>query len=237
MRTFILVTSILFAGSVFANTFAGPTIVDVEFTDSYAPKGFDDNDNVQIVVEGSFPNSCFRPAEYEQTIDFDKKEIVVQGKAYQYTGECEEEKIIVPFNQTINLGLMKKGEYKIIEANTKNVLGEISVGEAKNDQPDDYAYAPIRQAYLDSILGATNVILSGEFTSDCVRFNKIIVDMQPKVIVVQPTVVIEKRGNCISGHYPFVKRIPVQTNGSVGKYLLHIRTMNGNAVNNLVNVR
>ncbi len=37
-----------------------PTTVDVPIRKAYLPKGFDNNDNVQLIVEGEFRNSCYK---------------------------------------------------------------------------------------------------------------------------------------------------------------------------------
>ena len=41
-----------------------PEIVNIPLNKVYVPVGFDDNDRVQIVVEGDFPNTCYKIGPY-----------------------------------------------------------------------------------------------------------------------------------------------------------------------------
>ena len=59
-----------------------PSQVDVSLGTAYVPDGFDSNDNVQVVVEGEFMNTCFRPTTPKSEVDPISGEIRITGQAY-----------------------------------------------------------------------------------------------------------------------------------------------------------
>ena len=100
----------------------GPQIVSVPIEQSYIPLGFDDNDRVQVMIEGTFRNSCYKVASYKVTAG-DSGEVIIQQFAYKYPGICLE--VLVPYTQTVDLGLMKSGTYTLRDGDSKNVIGHL----------------------------------------------------------------------------------------------------------------
>ncbi len=65
MKSFILPLLILpLLGASFARADepAAPPLVSVTVRAVYAPSGFDDNDEAQVVLDGFLPNTCYRLA-------------------------------------------------------------------------------------------------------------------------------------------------------------------------------
>lgn len=234
LRTTLVVAALAVGGIAHAGDITAPATVDTNFHTGYIPDGFDTNDNTQLVAEGMFSNTCYRPAAVEASIDDLQKTVTLKPTAYFYSGMCLQ--MIVPFNQVVNLGIMKAGDYKVMQSGNNNALGNLTVRVATNSTPDDFLYAPISQAYMASRGGKTYVTVSGSFTNSCMSLADVMVNVQPKVVVVQPISVTKEGVACTGGEFPFERTVEVKgvTNG---RYLLHVRSLNGNSVNTLVDIQ
>lgn len=227
----ILLTS--FAASASFADPSLPTKVPASFSKVYVPVGFDSNDNVQIVGVGMFNNSCYRNAETSVRVDEASKTIHLGGLTYQYSGYCLQ--VMMPFDRVIDLGILKAGSYTVIQETDKRVLGKIDVRATTKSEPDDNLYAPISQAFLQAGKNANIVHLTGEFPLSCMKMTDVKVDVQEDVLVVQPIAAVTNNVPCQKGSFPFSVDTKVN-NMKPGRYLMHIRSMNGKAVNNFVNV-
>jgi hypothetical protein len=213
--------------------FPPPAKVAVLIRSVYAPLGFDSNDNVQIVAEGFFSNSCYRPGPVDVNIDQNKKIIKIRSLAYHYSGMCLQ--VILPFDRVIDLGILQPGNYSIIQEGSPDKLEVLKVIRATSRNADDYIYAPISQAYFREKNGAPEIELSGEFTNSCMRLVDTKIMVQPKVILVQPIAALDAGADCQTGKFPFSKIVPLE-NVPKGRYLLHVRSMNAKAINTLVDI-
>jgi hypothetical protein len=214
-----------------------PVVVGSEFHTGYIPDGFDTNDNAQIVAEGLFRNSCYRPASVKVDVDHNAKTITLHPTAYQYDGYCLQ--VMIPFDQAMDVGILKAGTYQVIQEvmGEQSVLGPMKVRVATNSAADDYLYAPVSQAYYEKKQGErATVKVSGEFTNSCMKLADVMVSVQPNVIVLQPISALQDRGDCVQGKFPFEKQVQLP-NVKTGRYLLHVRSLNGKSVNTLVDVQ
>src|ERR1035437_9052314 len=78
----------LYIGPANATLIFSPSIVQVGYHTGYLPDGFDTNDNVQVIGEGLFSNSCYRPGPVQVNVDQTAKTITLTPKAYFYDGMC-----------------------------------------------------------------------------------------------------------------------------------------------------
>jgi hypothetical protein len=212
---------------------AGPKLVPVAYEKVFVPVGFDNNDNVQIIATGEFVHTCYRQAETKFTVDETKKVITLEPVAYLYDGLCLQ--VVLPFERVINLGVLSTGTYTIMQKADSKVMGKLVIKTALRSEPDDFLYAPITQAYLHGEGARSEVRLTGFFPSTCMSMQEVKVDIQPDVVVVQPIAQMAQRADCKAAHVPFEQVISVDIQ-KPGKYLLHVRSMNGNAVNQMVDV-
>lgn len=236
MKTLAIILSVFAIYSVGQAQSLEPTTVNSMFHTGYIPNGFDTNDHVQVVGEGAFANTCYRPAKYDIKVDHSKKVVYVKPKAYKYNGMCL--MMIVPYSQTIDLGILKAGKYDVVQLDADKAykMGDLRIRVAANSSADDYLYAPIEQAYWEqSQRGQAKITLSGAFSNSCWKYVDTRVDVQKNVIVVQPVSDIQNRGGCADVMVPFKKEVVIK-NVPKGRYLLHVRSSNAKAVNNLVNM-
>lgn len=211
----------------------GPIKVGVPFNHAYIPDGFDDNDVVQFVAEGLFTNSCYRQTQPTVDVDHESRVISVGPVAYKYEGFCLQ--VVLPFDRVIDVGVLKAGRYKVVQSAERKVLGEIDVKPASTIAPDDHLYAPVSQAYVRSRGSKSNVYLSGNFPVSCMKIKEIRTLIQNEVLALQPIAEIDPSVPCQAGVFPFETRAesgPMTT----GRYLLHVRSLNGKAINSLFDV-
>ncbi len=233
-----LIFTSLAASLLFFNTFAlaeqGPSKIKVNFGKIYVAQGFDSNDRVQIVGEGIYNNGCYRNAETKVRIDHDQRLITLSPFAYKYDGLCIQ--VLLPFDRVVDIGILKSGTYRVKQEGQSSFLGDVVTTVAATRNPDDFPYAPISQAFFRSSVLGNIVTLSGEFPSSCMFLKEVKFDVQPDVLVVQPIAQMDERADCKAGKFYFEKDTDV---GAMkpGRYLLHVRSMNGKAINSLVEVQ
>jgi hypothetical protein len=202
------------------------------FNEIYVPGGFDNNDVVQIVGEGIFRNTCFRPGPANAVLDQKNFTITLYATEYEYSGICMQ--MILPFERTLDVGILKDGTYKVFQ--NGELMDTFKVSKAGSFQPDDHLYAPITQAFFRQEGNVSKVLLSGEFSTDCLKIDRIQTAVEKKVLVIQPITSMEEREKCKPGKFPFNAVASIE-NIPQGRYLLHVRSMNAKAVNNIVEVR
>lgn len=219
-----------------ANADDTPKRVDVSYRRVYIPEGFDTNDRVQIVGAGLFPNTCYKPANVKFRVDHRRMRITVAPMALEYPGICL--MVLVPFHQVIDVGLLRAGKYIIAESTSDRELGMVEVKAATVLDADDYLYAPISQAYVQSKSdGSHHLILQGSFSNTCLKFVDVVVNIKDQVIVAQPISELDASGSdpCVDKQVRFEKSIQLDTLVK-GRYLLHVRSINGQAINALIDI-
>lgn len=221
-------------GTASQMTYANPLKVPAYFQTIYVPEGYDSNDHIQIVGEGKFSNSCFRQAETRVRIDEAQQKIFLGPVAYSYPGICL--MVILPYQKTIDVGILKPGTWEVVQDTNKKVVSEIKVLQAKTESADDYLYAPVSQAFFYQSATSGHVMLTGTFSNSCLRLEEIKITVKNNVVVVQPIAVMKERSNCQNGQFPFAQNTSTNII-PVGRYLLHVRSLNGNAVNSIIDVK
>jgi hypothetical protein len=217
----------------YASADNSPDIVTAGFSKIYVPDGFDDNDHVQILGEGGFPNSCYRYAGTGVEVDHQQMTITLKTTAYKYHGMCLT--FVMPFGHEIDLGILKAGKYSILQKSDGKVIGDITINKSITADADDFNYAPITQAFFKSGCITDHVYLTGNFPLSCMKLKEVRNHVQSDVFVLQPIVEIDTSKPCVEGEYPFKTAVNAGFLNK-GRYLLHVRSMNGKAINNLIDV-
>ncbi|MEQ1663975.1 MAG: hypothetical protein ABL927_01210 [Bdellovibrionales bacterium] len=212
-----------------------PEQVSVPLENAYIPGGFDSNDRAQVVVEGHFPNTCYRQGPYTKILDAKSNELSINQTAFKYKGMCL--MMLVPFTETVQVGIMGANNYKVKDAISQKELGTLPVSLAKNSGPDDHLYASVSDAYVGVIDGSDRVIiLQGEFPGDCWRLKeKKVIQDGKNVLVVLPIIEKFRNDKCNDVRIPFISTAALPT-VNAGRFLLHVRSLNGAAINKLVDL-
>lgn len=220
-----------------------PDIVRAPVEKVYIPLGFDDNDNVEVVIHGHFPSSCYKIGPTSSRIDYNTRTIYIDAKAYLYRdGVCAQ--MLVPFTETINIGLVKEGTYDVQLEDRSSFVGSIlEIKAATSSNPDDYLYAPVDSVRLNGTVGSeTSVQVEGRYPHmfiGCMIIRDLKVQKaRGNVIVVQPIAELTDGAECEPQTLTkkFVVTKPLGFAVERTEYLLHSRATSGHSINKLVDI-
>ncbi|MDR3608339.1 MAG: hypothetical protein P4M08_13295 [Oligoflexia bacterium] len=215
-----------------------PTILNV--SQIFVPPGFDNNDNVQVILRSNVPNTCYKISNPISHVDLATQTIYVAAQGFRTAGEfCGE--IFIVFNQTVNLGRLPSGDYKVVQIKpdgTEGTQAELTVATAKPTWTEDNLYASVDQAFVDTSTGTPVVRLVGTLPSPCFAMQEIhvlhraahIVEVLP---VMAPVTTQDQMASCSGKPVPFdvTETLPAVEPGA---WLLYTRSINGQS---LVNVQ
>ena len=230
LRLFSVVLVVLFSVKGIGGT-PVETLVPVDHI--YVPKGFDSNDNTEIIVEGQLPNLCHKSPMTKVEFIEGKVKVTVSALKYDETNPfCVP--VAVPFIQPVALGVLDKGFYDI-EVNGKSIYAKdasISISESTSSAVDDHIYANV--AYVeDKDDTGRKVRIVGYTPSDCLEFEEVaFADNGKDTVAVLPKMK-QVYEHCPMKMVPFEKEVEVPKNLKRDKILLHVRSMNGKSINSL----
>lgn len=216
-----------------------PTVIDAPVDHVFVPAGFDNNDNVEVVVTGFFPNPCYNRNDVTVKVVDDLIKISVTASVKEDKGSlCAA--MIVPFKEDISVGNLQGGDYKIVvnEGTPYELKDSIKIVEAASQNQDDHIYAMVD--YIDlgftgGSLGDTRLI--GWKPSDCLELDRVEYRSNGKDTVIVMPIMKKVRDFCPMKLTPL--EVPVRFNPSEyshSKVLLMSRTIDGRSVNALVNL-
>jgi len=208
----------------------------------YIPVNFDDNDNVEVVLQGKFPNSCYKIGQTEAQIDPLSKRVMVRATSYVSTQElCLQS--IVPFIQTVKLGLLPEGHYEVVYEKNRDIKKSLAIARRKTESADDFLYATVEKAFIDVNFetGKQALKLEGHFPYffiGCMVIKEVrSTRTQDDILLVQPIAEIVDNESCSEQRsdlsFEYTSGLPEPF---IGQGLLHVRTMNGNSLNQFLNI-
>lgn len=213
---------------------APPVHVPVDHV--YIPAGFDSNDNAEVVITGYLPNLCYKSPNANVEIDKNKISVNIKAlKARSGLGFCAQ--VIVPYIETINLGVLDRGKYLVAvnENSGWEKKSELGISEATSNSIDDVVYANVEEVVKSE--EGRKVLLKGYNTSDCFQLKEIAIkDNGSDTYSVLP--VMKQVSNfCPRKMIPFSYEFEVPEKLKADRVLLHVRVMNGKSLNALFNNR
>jgi hypothetical protein len=221
-----------------------PLEVPAEIEKIFIPQGFDDNDNVEVVLHGNFPNTCYQVGNAEAKVDAASRTVTVSATSLKYPGTfCIQS--ITPFIQTVKLGIIPEGDYQVVYSKDQQVRSSLNVTRRKTESPDDYLYATVENAYIDvnSANGKQALKMQGHFPYffiGCMVLKDVRVVKSPTdVLVVQPIAeIVDDDAVCASQpddrSFEYTSGL---TEPFKGEGLLHVRTLNGNSLNRYIDIQ
>lgn len=217
-----------------------PVLVTAPVDKVFVPSGFDDNDNVEIVVHGSFPNTCYKIGPATATVAAGV--VTVEAKAFLYRSiGCIQ--MIVPFTQSVKLGIVNTGSYEIKVEDRPNVeTVPLAITRARTASPDDFLYAPTALVALDETTpGQYAVRIEGEFPYmfiGCMVMREVRTYVSPgNTLVVLP--IAELVNDDVTCDAQVSKKFVVtQPVGALAaeEFLIHVRVLEGNSINRFVSL-
>lgn len=231
-----VVLSAVFASSVWG---ASNGTVPITAERMYVPLGFDDNDpEVSVVLEGYLRSSCYKLIATEIDVNHVNKTIALQPRARKFEGPCTMALVHywTPVNISEKTGLLPYGDYKVTVRN-QSLSSVLTVRESTNAGPDDHIYAPVDKASVafDSKTKSYWATVRGLFTNTCMQW-----DGKPRFEVQGNTVLMlpilkdfdAQAPGCEPDQKYFSERFELPELAQ-GHYLLHVRSLNGHAENDV----
>lgn len=215
----------------------GGTTTEVNYLPEkvFVPSGFDDNDTIQIILEGSFPNSCYKSGPVQVKKDPESKEIQITHVAYKTTGQnCL--MMIVPYFVEVDLGRLPQGDYQVSivdEKGKKQMIQAMTVKKSNTSSADNFIYAPVEDISLvyPEEGRAPQLVISGTWTTNCAAFDRIdIIKDKDNIAVVLPILKYLSLPNCtnVTDKFRHVLEIPFELDETS---LIHVRALNGRSLN------
>ena len=171
MRNTLLATALILSSSVMAQS---PSVVEAPVDHLFVPSGFDNNDNVEVVVTGKFPNPCFSRNKVEVEVKDDTVIIDVTSLSKESESMCEDLK--VPFSETVTIGNLQAGDYKIVvnQGTAYQLNGKLDVAVSSSNSVDDHLYAKIDYVELGFTGGLSgDALLVGASVSPCLALDRV----------------------------------------------------------------
>lgn len=216
-----------------------PVLVPRTVDSVYTPLGFDDNDNVEIILHGQYESSCYTNGPVSAKVDVEQKTIVIEAESYFHIGApCRQ--MSVPYIQPIKLGFLKAGTYAVrVVANPNAQLAPLVIKAAESESQDEYMYAAVSAAFITSdSAGRQSLHLTGYFPKvsiGCLVMKNVKIDYAPgKVLVVQPIMELRDGWVCNTTSaqplFTYMRELPVTLEKN---QLIHVRSANGESFNAL----
>lgn len=205
----------------------------------FVPNGFDSNDLVQIVIQGSFPDVCHKSGPLNYTIDSVNKEIHITNNAVVYQNKvCSP--MTTKYLKPVDLGVLEDGVYNLLFKNgsAQDIeLGKLPIKKAEKTTLDDFNYAPIEK--IEFYPEQKTAKISGILTNTCLSLGnvEVVTSEDSNVFVVLPILKIDNN-NCqeLEVEKTFEHTIDLSVL-KPGKYLIHVRSLNGQSVNEVINIK
>jgi hypothetical protein len=225
----LLTLAALSAGKLLAST---PVLTDVPIDHVFVPKGFHSHENAEIVITGFLPNLCHRAPQTSVSVVGDEIRVQVRSLYYEINNPfCP--MVLVPFVETVSLGVMDKGNYPVkINVNTPYELkSNITIEEYVSDAYDDLVFANV--THVEDKGAERKVLLKGYNPSDCFVLDAIEYDHNElDTYSVYPK--MKQISNfCPQKMVPFEYEFTVPTDLKRSRVLLHVKALDGNSVNSI----
>lgn len=212
------------------------------------PVGYEDKNNIQVVLYGMLPNACYSIGNY-RVEKLGSNELAVHQFAYKENqGLCADDsgipesmKMAVPFMVEVSVGQLPAGDYKFDYQVVGGTIGTRMLNVAKATAPtvDSLPYAAVSSASVPELVNGmkdVKVTLDGILNSTCTSLDSNVRVLHYKdVTVIEPLIKVKTGVICAQMIVPF--QLPVNLGKMVpGRYLIHIRSMNGKSVNRVIDV-
>lgn len=208
-------------------------VIDLDARHVFVPVGFDDNDETMVVVDGYLPSACYRLTKPEADVDHAARTITVKAKARYFDVPCLD--ALIPYHVEVGLGVLPFGDYQVRVEGSSLPARKLAVAEARNAGPDDFLYAPIDSANVERDPQTRKIVatMKGRFTSRCMVWDDVRIEDHGDTVNVLPIVKIDPSVPCDGEEVPFRKSVELPDQLTGGRKLLHVRSLNGQAVNHL----
>lgn len=202
----------------------------VSVNNVFVPKGFDSNDDAEVVLKGYFPSTCYLRAKAQAHVT--SQGISVDVKAKKLTDRnCI--MVEVPFTLPVKLGNLSSGVHNITV--NDHISSSITVEKAGTSKIDNYNYANVASVEKEN----GQILLKGYHPSSCMVFDQVIIQTNDSNDTVSVMPIIKQQENkpiCDRRAIPFSYALDLPHNSlNIKDILVHVRTIDGNALNVVFN--
>jgi hypothetical protein len=212
---------------------ADGSLISTSSERTFIPRGFDDNDQTLIVIEGRLPNDCYRLETPEIKTDHANHEIFVQPKAAYYNWLCLE--VLVPWTQVVTIGKLEAGDWSL-KVGTSRPAEAFAIKHSSTLSPDDFVYAPVDTLNIDVTSQFAVATIRGRFASRCAELQEVKLIDSGNTIEVLPIMKAGTARNCEQKDQQFEYKFELPIKSS-GRYLVHVRSLNGQSINQVYEVQ
>lgn len=215
-----------------------PDVVEAPLDHLFVPNGFDNNDNVEVVVTGKFPNPCYVRNSYKVKIQEDQIKIDVTSLSMDDPAYTKCEPLKIPFSEVINIGSIQGGIYQVIvnEGGKYEKRETISVGTSQSESVDENIYAMVDFVETGFTGGASgDAILIAQSPSPCLVFDRVEYLSNTKDALSILPIMKKVSSNCPEKNERLeipVKFDPAKFNSD--QVLLFVRTIQGRSVHTII---
>lgn len=208
-------------------------VVDTRYL--FVPVGFDDNDEIVAVADGYLASPCLKISSSVVKKDLVTKLITVDVQTKKEPGDCKWD-FRVPFTTVLTLGSLPVGEYTVRTIDGK-LQEKLKVTEAKSGSVDNSLYAPVDKAQVKvNSDGRFEAVVEGRFTDTCSTVGELVLSDSGKTLELLPLMRRERpdahEGQCEPRETRFIAK-KVLPELMPGRYLLHVRSLNGQSINDV----
>ena len=227
-KNLLLATAVILSTST---TFARSEEVHIESESVHVPKGFDSNDNVEVVLTGVLPSTCYRRPFGEAKVLGNQVGIDIKA-----TKLDDKESIcimaLVPYMISVQLGQLREGSYQIAvnPGTAQEKDSTILVERPNSNSIDNFTYANVTS--VKKIRGTNIITLEGVHPSSCMELERVDITANGDTFAILP-IIKQVKPICDTMIQPFSYNVELPANLQKD-ILVHVRKIDGNATNFLL---
>lgn len=204
---------------------------------AFTPKGFDTNDNAQVVLAGAFSDYCMKVGTTRHSVDKVKKKIYIQ-QTYSTGENCHDIEMYIPYSIEVNLGTLPKGDYEVHVLDLDNkytLMSHLPIVAAKTNgnRTDERLYAPVTSIEFKTTEGDSQLVISGVFSNTCLSLTGVEVHQRMGDVFEVLPIAMDRKQLCAAALQPYKKTV-VLKGFTQRDTLIHVRAMNGQSINKVI---
>ena len=205
----------------------------------FVPRGFDNNDNLEVVVTGKFPNPCYIKNKVEVEVLGNKVLINVTALKRDNNRAAICEPMTVPFKEDITVGNLQGGNYEVIvnEKTEYEQREKLFVSTSTSNSVDDHLYPIVEYVELGFTGGMNgSAFLVAKSPSDCVVFDRVEYTTNNKDTISILPIMKKVSQHCNENKKRITIPIKFNLRSLANKdVLLFVRSIEGKSVNSIIN--
>ena len=214
-----------------------PEVVPSPVDHLFVPNGFDNNDNVEVIVTGKYPNPCYIRNTSDVEVREEKIFVTVNALRREDGEDCSP--MAIPFTEAVTIGNLQAGNYEIIvnEKTESEQKENLIVDVSRSTGVDDHLYAIVDYIELGFTGGLSgDAVLMVRSPSDCVAFDRVEYISNKKDTISVLPIMKKVLENCREKVRRFEIPIRFRPQDFAHKdLLLFVRSLEGMAVYTLIN--